>query len=122
MALILVVEDDPVTAVCTLRCLARMGHQTIGPVASAWEAIHQAEVSRPDLVVMDIELDGETDGITAAREIFVRFGIASIYLTSQNDEVTRARAYATAPLGYLLKPASASLLQATLDSALQQSA
>lgn len=120
MALILVVEDDPVIAMCTLRCLSRMGHQAIGPVKTAREAIRQAEENRPDLVIMDIGLEGEVDGITAAREIFVRFGIAAVYLTSESDEMTRARALTTAPLGYLLKPASSARLQATVDFALRQ--
>jgi PAS domain S-box-containing protein len=104
MARILIVEDEQITAWSIQEFLKISGHEVIATVTSGVEAVQVAAVAKPDLVVMDIVLEGEMDGITAATQIREQWGIPVIYLTAHTDEHTLQRAIATAPFGYLIKP------------------
>lgn len=79
---ILVIEDDAVVAKDLQNRLDHLGHHVVGLASSGKGAIEQAERHRPDLVLMDIVLKGEMDGIEAAQEIRKRFAIPVVYLTA----------------------------------------
>ncbi|MEB3211970.1 MAG: response regulator [Leptolyngbyaceae bacterium] len=104
MTKILIAEDERIIAWNIQEVLQVTGHQVISSVSTAEEAIAIASQEQPDLVLMDIRLGGELDGIAAAEEIYTSYGIPSIYLTAHADDYTVERAVASAPFGYVLKP------------------
>ena len=81
-----------------------LGHVVVAVAVSADQAVTLAERERPDVVLMDIRLNGSRDGIDAAEEIRRRLGIGSIFVTANTDPQTRRRAEAVQPLGFLEKP------------------
>lgn len=115
---ILVVEDEGIVALDIKMSLRRMGHHVIGTVDSGHDAIHMAVTQQPDLILMDIRLKGDIDGIEATQSIQQQFSIPIIYLTGQLDEITVKRAQTTKPAGYLSKPFTASELASLIQSAL----
>ena len=100
---ILIVEDERITAEDMKEALEDVGYEVSDMVSSGEEAIIKAKELRPDLVLMDIMLEGEMDGIEAAEQIRERFGIPVIYLTAYSDPSTVQRAKITEPSGYILK-------------------
>jgi two-component system, response regulator PdtaR len=100
----LIVEDEFFISLHTKQLLQVLGHVVVGIAVSADQAIHFAEQEHPDVVLMDIRLNGSRDGIEAADEIRKRFGIGSIFVTANTDLQTRQRALASQPLGFLEKP------------------
>ncbi|HZI51980.1 MAG TPA: EAL domain-containing protein [Terriglobia bacterium] len=100
----LVVEDERIVSMDLQRRLKAMGYEIAGAAVSGEEAIEKAESLRPDMVLMDIMLDGELDGTQAAEIIRARFSIPVIYLTAYADSATLERAKITEPFGYILKP------------------
>jgi PAS domain S-box-containing protein len=117
-AQILVVEDEGIVAKGIQTELESMGYSVPVTVSSGEEAIRQAEGTHPDLVLMDVVLKGQMDGIEAAEQIVNRFDIPVIYLTAYQDGETLDRAKATEPFGYLLKPFEEKELQTTIEMAL----
>jgi PAS domain S-box-containing protein len=115
---ILVVEDEAIVASNISKTLRRMGYTVPRPVGSGEEAIQQAAAALPDLVLMDIHLDGLVDGIEAAAQIRTRFGIPVIYLTAYADDATLMKARETQPAGYLVKPFKTEDLRSTIEMAL----
>ncbi len=103
-ALILIVEDDPNSAFILQKILLRTDYKVAGVARQAEQALELARATPPDLVLMDINLPGTMDGITAATELQRRYDIPVIYLSAYHDEVTLERARQTAPFAYLLKP------------------
>ena len=101
---ILVVEDERVVAKELQRSLASLGYSVPETTASADDAIRLASLSCPDLVLMDIQIKGDKDGIQAAEILRARFDVPVIFLTAYADEATLARAKITGPHGYLVKP------------------
>jgi two-component system, response regulator PdtaR len=101
---ILVVEDEGIVLLHIKRTLESLGYVVAGTAASGEEAIMKAMSDRPDLVMMDIILKGEVDGIDAAEKIRSLFHIPVIYLTAHADESTLQRARVTEPFGYIVKP------------------
>jgi diguanylate cyclase (GGDEF)-like protein/PAS domain S-box-containing protein len=101
---ILVVEDETIVSLDIQRRLKMLGYEVVGAAVSGEDAIHKAGLHRPDLVLMDIMLDGEMDGIAAAEKIRNRLHIPVIYLTAHADTYTLERAKVTEPFGYILKP------------------
>jgi signal transduction histidine kinase len=101
---VLIVEDEKIIAMELEQQIKQLGYAVIGPVASGEAALKSAEIDRPDLVLMDIRIQGPADGIETAEAIRYRFGIPVIYLTAHADQITLQRAKMTEPLGYLLKP------------------
>lgn len=100
----LVVEDERIVSMDLQRRLKHMGYEIVGSAVSGEEAIEKAGALRPDMVLMDIMLDGELDGIQAAEIIRARFHLPVIYLTAYADSATLERAKITEPFGYILKP------------------
>ena len=101
---ILVVEDERIVSLDLVDRIERMGHHVDAAVPSASEAIERAQRMRPDLVLMDIKLQGKMDGIDAAAIIRQKLDIPIIYVTAFADEATLERAKATEPYGYIMKP------------------
>ena len=101
---ILVVEDEIFVSLNACAVLESAGHEVVAIVANADEAVAKADTLRPDLVLMDIRLRGERDGIDAATEIWRRLGIRSLFVSAYTDDETRARAAAAEPAGFLAKP------------------
>ena len=117
---VLIVEDEPITALDLRARLETLGYAVPAIAASGKEAIGQAAEIRPDLALMDIRLAGDMDGITAAEIIRARFNIPVVYLTAYSDDETLQRAAITEPFGYLLKPFSERELRTTIEVALHK--
>lgn len=115
---ILIVEDERVVAKDIEIRLQRMGYAVSAVVSSGKEALKQAEAQHPDLVLMDIRLRGEMDGIAAATHIRKRFNIPVIFLTAFGDKDTLNKAKISEPFGYLTKPFVESGLRAAIEIAL----
>ena len=114
---ILIVEDERITAMDIKTSLERLGYIVSGTVASGKEAIKKAKENHPDIVLMDIVLEGEMDGIETASVIRTRFDIPVVYLTAYVDERTIERAKTTEPFGCVLKPFNDNDLNSTLEMA-----
>ncbi len=115
---ILIVEDEALAAKAVQMGLTRMGFQADWIVSSGEEAVSVADQIRPHLVLMDILLEGEMDGIEAGAVIHARFNIPIIYLTSFTDEGFIERAKLTEPFGYLVKPFRSEELRTNIEMAL----
>ena len=115
---VLIVEDESIIAMELEQQIKQLGYAVIEPVASGEAALRNAEIERPDLVLMDIRIQGPADGIETAEAIRYRFDIPVIYLTAHADQATIQRAKMTEPLGYLLKPWREHELQAAITVAL----
>jgi PAS domain S-box-containing protein len=118
----MVVEDDRVVARDIQQQLKRMGHQVVGTAARGEDAVSLALNNDPDLVLMDIRLEGEIDGIDAAQQIRERCGSPVVFLTAYTDDETVGRASRAEPFGYLLKPFDESQLRTTIEMALYKHA
>lgn len=118
---ILIVEDEQITAADIDDILRHLGYSVSGIVSSGNEAVKKAEETRPDLILMDIRIKGDMDGVEAAREIRRRFDIPVIYLTAHADSETLARAKLAEPLGYVVKPFQEAELRAGIEMALHKS-
>ena len=118
MAKILVVEDEAIVAMGITHKLESMGHRVVETVSTGKDAIMACRVHEPDLVLMDIVLKGEMDGIEAARRIKDQFNIPIIYLTAYADEEMLTRAKVTEPYGYIVKPFKSSELNANIEMAI----
>ncbi|MFC1836512.1 response regulator [Thermodesulfobacteriota bacterium] len=114
---ILVVEDDPVIQTVLNSRLGKLGYEVLAVVSTGEEAIEKAQETRPDLVLMDIKLDGPMDGIEAAAEIRSSVGIPVVYVTAYAEDSQLKRARATEPFGYLVKPFGERELRSTLEMA-----
>ncbi|MCS6815077.1 MAG: response regulator [Cyanobacteria bacterium] len=121
MARILIVEDEQVTASDLRETLIGLGHAVVGVTASGREAIELAQQTTPDLVLMDIYLESDVNGIAATQEIYQRLQIPVVYLTAYTDESTLQSALQTYPFGYLSKPWQDSLLNISIEVTLRRS-
>jgi PAS domain S-box-containing protein len=115
---ILIVEDETIVAKNIEQKLINAGYEVTGTAITAEEAIKSAKNTSPDLVLMDIKLKSEMDGIKAAQVIRKSFGLPIIYLTSYTDDETFQRAKLTEPFGYLIKPFDIKELNRTVEIAL----
>ena len=101
---VLIVEDDVLLSTVVEDALTYEGYAVVGTARSAEEAISMAVAHGPDLVLMDVRLLGNSDGIAAAEEILERTGIRCLIATGQTDATTKERAILVQPLGWLPKP------------------
>ncbi len=115
---ILIVEDEFIIAKDIETSLENMGYLVCAIVPSGEEAIAKVEKEKPDLVLMDIILKGQIDGIETARRIISRFEIPIVYLTAYTDENTLERAKTTEPFGYIIKPFNNRELRTAIEMAL----
>jgi len=100
---ILIVEDEGITAKDIKNSLEKEGYNVTDLVSTGEDAIRLSEEKKPDLVIMDIKLEGKLDGIDAAKIIESKFKIPIIYLTSYSDENTIERVQTTNPSAFLIK-------------------
>jgi DNA-binding NarL/FixJ family response regulator len=115
---ILVVEDERIVALDIARKLEKLGYDISAMVSSGKAALERVQRDHPDLVLMDIVLKGEMDGIQAAAQIQSTFDIPVVYLTAYADEKTLERAKDTEPFGYVIKPFDTKDLQVAVELAL----
>jgi PAS domain S-box-containing protein len=115
---ILIVEDEPITALDLKRTLTNVGFEVVSIEDKGKNAIEKAEELKPDLVLMDIVLKGEIDGIEAAEKINNQLNIPVVYLTAYSNDKLFERAKLTGPYGFLVKPFDFYELKCTLESAL----
>jgi DNA-binding NarL/FixJ family response regulator len=101
---ILIAEDDFLIAMQAEIALMDAGFTVSGIATTAEEALALAKQDKPALVVMDVRLAGQRDGIEAARDLFRELGVRCVFATAHDDVQMRARAEPFAPLGWLAKP------------------
>lgn len=117
---IMIVEDLNITALDLKNRLRKMGYEVCALAGEGEEAIEKAQQVRPDLILMDIRLKGEIDGVQAAEKIREKLDIPVIYLTAHADETTLQRAMVTQPYGYVLKPFEEKELRITIEMAMHR--
>jgi two-component system, sensor histidine kinase and response regulator len=115
---ILIVEDEAIVALDLQSQLVELGYEPVGHVTHGEQAIALAGELLPDLVLMDVQLAGDMDGISAARTIRAQFGLPVVFLTAYASGETLARAKLAEPLGYILKPFSERELNTVIEMAL----
>jgi two-component system cell cycle sensor histidine kinase/response regulator CckA len=115
---ILVAEDELIVAKNIENQLVKIGYEVVATADSGEEAVARAAQTKPDLVLMDIKLAGEMDGVEAARQIYERFHIPAVYLTAYADNETLHRAKLTDPYGYVIKPFEPKKLHTAIEIAL----
>ncbi len=118
---ILIVEDEKIITFDLQRRLKSFGYDVLGSCTSGTEALEFCARERPDLVLMDILLEGDLDGIETGKILLERYQIPSIFLTAYSDPNTLERAKVAQPLAYIIKPFKERELQTTLDVALYKS-
>lgn len=121
-ASILIVEDEMIVARDLQIRLTQMGYDAAHIAGSGEEAIGLAQTSSPDLMLVDIRLKGDMDGVETARRIRAQGETPVVYLTAHSDPATLARAKETEPYGYLIKPFKAEELRTTIEMALNKHA
>lgn len=118
-ARVLIVEDNGLAAEGIQAMLNEMGYKVPATVASGEEVVPAVTEHRPDLVLMDIRLEGTLDGIEAAR-LLRASGVPVVYLTAHSDSATLRRAKESEPFGYLVKPVQEVELRAAIEIALHK--
>ncbi len=121
-ASILLVEDNEVVVLELRDRVESMGYILAGSASSGCEAINKAELLKPDLIIMDIRLKGDMDGIETSTLIRQRIDVPIVYLTAYADENTLQRAKITEPFGYIIKPFDERELKRTIEMALYKHA
>lgn len=115
---ILIVEDELLIAHNLARILKKLGYRVVEIVSSGERAIQVAAEKKPDLVLMDIVIKGQMNGIEAAQEIQNRYGIPIVYVTAYADDATVQRAKATGAYGFIVKPFRKEQLHGAIQVAL----
>lgn len=115
---VLIVEDEVLVARDTESMLQHFGYETLGIVRTGEEAVARAGELLPDLILMDIRLQGRLDGVEAAAKIRDLYGIPVIFVTAHADETALERSKLTGPIGYLLKPFEEKELRMTVETSL----
>ncbi|WP_342303772.1 response regulator [Methanolobus sp. ZRKC5] len=115
---ILVVEDEGIIGLNIKKKLKSFGYTVPAIVATGEEAIKMAEITFPDLILMDVRLKGDMDGVETAEKIRKNFDIPVIYLTAYSDDEVLEKAKKTEPYGYIVKPFKADDLRSNIEIAL----
>ncbi|MCW3051209.1 MAG: Hpt sensor hybrid histidine kinase [Chthonomonadales bacterium] len=114
---IVIVEDEGITQMQLRRSLTRSGLVVVGTASTAESGIEVVLRERPDLVLMDIRMPGEFDGLEGARRILAQYQVCIVMLTAYAVEEYRERAREIGACGYLLKPVIAETLLDLLEQA-----
>jgi DNA-binding LytR/AlgR family response regulator len=115
---VLVVEDESIVSKDIQHSLKKLGYNVVGAAASGDRAIELARSEKPDIVLMDIMLKGDMNGIETAEVMKSELGIPVIFLTAYADDSTLAKAKVTEPYGYIIKPFKEVDLHTTIEMAL----
>ncbi len=113
---ILVVDDDENNGYLLGITLRKMGYSVIGIVDDALQALRQVELNRPNIVITDVNLQGEKDGVWLGKQLANK-NISFLFLTKAKDQDTIIRAVGVSPKGYLIRPYSPSSLFANIEIA-----
>ena len=116
------VEDEPIIAAGIVRKLQQLGYEVTGQSGSGESALRMIDQNPPDLVLMDIKLEGRMDGIDVASEIRKRHDLPVVFLTAYADEATIQRATEQDPFGYIVKPFTDRELSGAIEVALHRHA
>jgi len=117
---VLIVEDEPIVVLDMKSRLRKLGYQVVADARTGEEAVSTAKELRPDVVLMDIQLEGEMDGIDAAEEIRHQIDAPVIFVTANTDDETRARAKTSQASGYILKPFNEREIEVIIEMALSK--
>ncbi|MCB5251238.1 MAG: response regulator [Candidatus Cloacimonadales bacterium] len=117
---VLVVEDDSIIIIDLKRRIPKIGYELVGVFSKGEDAIEHVEVLKPDIILMDVMLDGMLDGIETAKLIHNQTDVPILFLTSMVDEETFQRAKITSPYAYIIKPVTDRELQINIEIALYQ--
>lgn len=117
---VLIVEDDLLLSMVEERLIGQLGFDVVGKIDNGSEAIEKTEELNPDIIVMDVSLKGEMDGIETMQMIRKKSEVPVIYLSGSGDRYSFERAKKTGFIDYLTKPVTSSDLEDPLNSALQQ--
>jgi len=120
MSRVFIVEDEVLVARDIKSRLEKLGYQVIGTAARGDDAVTRVLGERPDLILMDINLKGDMDGIEAADRIRAEADLPIIFCTAYSNDETLARAKVTVPYGYVLKPFDNRELEITIEIALHK--
>ena len=112
---ILIVEDERIVAADLQEVLNGLGYDAYAIASSGAEALAIARKRRPDIVLMDIRIDGDVDGIDVAAQLRREFATAVIFVTALADTATVQRAKSAAPCAYLIKPVTVPALKASIE-------
>ncbi len=111
---ILIVEDEAISANLLDMLMKKRGHHVLGPVATGEDAVELAYTSDPDVILMDIHLAGEIDGIDAVGAIHEKKKIPVIFITAYDENSVMERAMKHNPLAYLKKPVNPNEIESVL--------
>lgn len=114
---VLVVEDESIVSKDIQHSLKKLGYNVVGASSTGEKAIELAGEERPDIILMDIMLKGDMNGIEAAEKIKEHYSIPVVFLTAYADESTLSKAKITEPYGYILKPFKEIDLHTTIEMA-----
>ncbi len=117
---IMIVEDEGIVALQIKTVLEQRGYEVVDTVPSGEEALARIGEAQPDLILMDMKLQGAMDGVEAADLIRKQHDVPVIFLTAHSDDKTVARAREATPYGYLLKPFNAQELYITAEITLHK--
>lgn len=117
---IMIVEDERIIALHLRKQLERLGYERTSVHTAGYDALKAIERDPPDIILMDIRIDGDIDGIETAAGIPPHLMIPVIYLSAHSEDATLARAQKTRPYGFLIKPFSERELHATIQMALER--
>jgi len=113
-----IVEDEEDVAEILQKFITNIGHKVVNSSSSGKDAIYFAGEMHPDLVLMDIELSGETDGIETAKQLKSLHNLPVVFVTGAFDDKTIERAMQAEPMGYLIKPVDVRELKSTIEFAI----
>jgi CheY-like chemotaxis protein len=112
---VLIVEDDMILSMVNKKYIEIIGHKVVQCVRTGLDAIEAAKKHQPDVILMDIRIEGDMDGIEAMQEIRKFSQTNVIYLTGNSDPSTKQRAEQTNMLAFCIKPVSIDDLKAVLE-------
>lgn len=118
---ILIVEDEKIIAEDIKNIIVNFNYNVPAIITNGEKAIQKAGELKPDLILMDIMIEGNINGIEAAKQIYSKFSIPVIFLTSYADEKIIEQAAKSSPFGYIIKPFEDRELRATIEIALYKS-
>lgn len=115
---VMIVEDEMLVQLHLEQIVAEMGHEVVGRATTAGEAVARAALCKPEVVLLDIQLRGGTDGMTVARALREQFGCEVVFATARGEEAMLKRAEAVGAAAYLVKPFSTEDVHLALQVAL----
>lgn len=114
---VLIVEDEMIISLMLQQMVVQMGHEVVGKATSGERAVQEALETRPEVILMDIRLQGKMDGIEAIIEIQKEINVSVIYITGNTDQMYKKRVQETDYLDFLVKPITQHQLSHSLDLA-----